>query len=282
MEIINLFKSYLATSGLKDITKRRYTYHIFNYLKHAGSKIENITLESARDFLIYLTDEKKLSKGTVNDYRSAIKYLFEVVLDIGWNDRKIAYLKGYKPLPVVLEKKEQIAVLEQVENILYRTMLTTIYSSGLRIQEAINLRISDINSKRMQIYIRESKNGHARYAILSEKNLELLRTYLELHPLKKQGKWQGEDYLFCSKSREKPVCIKTLRGELKKAVSKLGITKKITVHSLRHGFATHSLEEGTDIYTIKKLLGHRSISSTCVYLHILDERYFGGKSPFDS
>jgi site-specific recombinase XerD len=208
--------------------------------------------------------------------------LFEAVLDKGWNDRKIAYLRGYKPLPSVLEKSQIFDLINSIEKPVYKAIFTTIYSSGLRIQEAINLRISDIDSKRMQIHIRESKNGSARNAILSEKNLELLRIYIKTHPLSKSGKWNSEDYVFCISSREKPICSKTLRKVLNQAVEKLKINQKITVHTLRHSFASHLLEEGVNIFAIKELLGHRSISSTSVYLHVVDARKIGGKSPFDT
>lgn len=185
-------------------------------------------------------------------------------------------------MPTVLEKSQIFTLIDSMDEAIYKTIFTTIYSSGLRIQEAIKLKVSDIDSKRMQIHIRESKNGFARNAILSEKNLELLRTYIKTHPLSKQGKWNPEDYIFCISSKEKPICSKTLRNILKHSLEKLKITQKITVHSLRHSFASHLLEEGVSIFTIKELLGHKSISSTAVYLHVVDTRKIGGKSPFDS
>jgi len=283
MEILNLLEEYLSLSGLKESTKIRYGYMIRRFVTETAIiDSENISLDNARDFLNNLKNVKNLSIGTVNDYRSAIKYLFEAILDKGWNDRKIAYLKGYKSLPSVLEKSQIIALIGSIDDILYKTILTTIYSSGLRIQEALNLKISDIDSKRMQIHIRESKNGSARNAILSEKNLVLLRHYLKVHPLSKLKKWEAEDYIFSISSREKPICSKSLRSVFNQAVIKLKIIKKVTVHTLRHSFATHLLEEGVSIFVIKELLGHRSISSTVVYLHVVDTRKLGGKSPFDT
>lgn len=178
MEIIELLESYLNISNLKEKTIRRYKYLIKAFLEFSGIDKEKINLDVVREFINYLKETKNLSIGTINDYRSAIKYLFEVVLDKGWNDRKIPYIKGYKTLPAILEKSETIELIESIGNTLYRTILMTIYSSGLRIEEAINIRVSDIDPKRMQIYIRQSKSGSGRYAILSEKNLEYLREYL--------------------------------------------------------------------------------------------------------
>lgn len=282
MEIIELLESYLNISNLKEKTIRRYKYLIKAFLEFSGIDKEKINLDVVREFINYLKETKNLSIGTINDYRSAIKYLFEVVLDKGWNDRKIPYIKGYKTLPAILEKSETIELIESIGNTLYRTILMTIYSSGLRIEEAINIRVSDIDPKRMQIYIRQSKSGSGRYAILSEKNLEYLREYLRRHPLSKKGKWQPEEFLFCTSSREKPVSLKSVRDALKEALEYRFIKKKITVHSLRHGFAVHTLEEGSDIFKVKELLGHSSIVSTCYYLKLVDARKFGGKSPLDT
>ena len=161
MEIYSLLEEYLSLSGLKDSTKNRYRYMIKKFIITTEVESESLSLDNVRDFLNNLKNIRKLSIGTVNDYRSAIKYLFEAVLDKGWNDRKIAYLRGYKALPVVLEKSQIIALIDSIENPVYKAVFTTMYSSGLRIQEAINLRISDIDSKQMQIHIRESKSGSA-------------------------------------------------------------------------------------------------------------------------
>ena len=277
MEIYSLLEEYLSLSGLKDSTKNRYRYMIKKFIITTEVESESLSLDNVRDFLNNLKNIRKLSIGTVNDYRSAIKYLFEAVLDKGWNDRKIAYLRGYKALPVVLEKSQIIALIDSIENPVYKAVFTTMYSSGLRIQEAINLRISDIDSKQMQIHIRESKSGSARNAILSEKNLNLLRNYIKTHPLFRLKKWEPKDYIFCISSKTKPICSKTLRNVLNQAVKKLKINKKVTPHSI-----SHLLEEGVSIFTIKELLGHRSISSTAVYLHVVDARKIGGKSPFDT
>lgn len=282
MQIYNLLDEYLSLSGLKDTTIRRYKTMIKRFITVTALEPSDITLDDVKDFLLNLKDNQKLCIGTVNDYRSAIKYLFEVILDKGWNDRKIAYLRGYKPLPSVLEKSQIIELIDSIDNPIYKAILTTIYSSGLRIQEALNLKISDIDSKLMQIHIRESKNGSARNAILSKNNLGELRKYLITHPLAKGKKWASEDYIFCISRSEKPVCSKALRNTLNQAVIKLKITKKVTVHTFRHSFATHLLEEGTSIFTIKELLGHSAISSTFVYLHIADIRKLGGTSPFDT
>jgi len=268
-------------SGLKESTIKRYKSMIRKFVLATNKDPESISLDDVRDFLLDLKENKKLSIGTVNDYRSAIKYFFLVVLDKGWNDKKIAYLKGYKTLPVVLEKTEILNILDSIDDILCKTIFTTMYSGGLRINEVLNLKISDIDSKRMQICIRESKSGRERRAILSEKNLELLRELLKNHPVASPKKWDSEDYIFCLSSRDKHICSKSVRLNLIQTLQKLNIRKNTSTHVFRHSFATHLLEDGVSIFTIKELLGHKSISSTCVYLHVIDARKIGGKSPLD-
>lgn len=280
-QFINEIENHLKLTYLNKNTVKRYKSLITKFVNYVNLPKEEINIDHAREFLKYLRDTKKLSIGTVNDYRSGVKYLFEVVLDKGWNGRKIPYLKGYKPLPVAYSKKEVKQVLECTNNILFKTIFSTVYSSGLRIEEALNLKLSDIDSKRMQIHIRESKSGSARYAILSSQNYELLKKYFRDYWKKSFKSWSKDDYLFCTYAKEKPITSKTVRKELKKVFEACKITKPPKLHALRHSFSVHLLESGADLFTIKELLGHRSISSTCVYLQLVNLQSLGTKSPLD-
>lgn len=280
-EFLNEISENIQLTYLNKNTVRRYKYLIFRFIKYINLPKEKITLEHAREFLKYLRDKENLSIGTVNDYRSAIKYLFEVILDIGWNGRKVPYLKTYKSLPVVLSKNEVLKIISNAGDIFYKTLFSIIYSSGLRIQEALNLRLSDIDPERMQIHIRESKSGTARYTILAEKTHQLLKIYFKEYWLKNFFKWSKEDYLFCTYKKTKPITSRTVRKQFKKILMISNISKPATIHSLRHSFSSHLLENGTDLFTIKELLGHKSISSTCIYLHVVDFKQLGTKSPLD-
>lgn len=282
MESFIKLQKCLEMSGLKDETCQGYTYKIKSFLTTINKDVNEITLDDILEFLRELRYKKEYCIGTVNGYRNAIKYFYEVVLEKLWINKKIPRLKGYKPLPSVLSKEEVIEFIELMPNDVYKVILYTMYSSGLRVGEVVAIRVKDIDSKRMQIYIPESKNGSARYAILSERSLKMLR----YHVLKQKRKYGytflPDDYLFSSNKNESGhITKKTIKNNITKVVNKYCSEKKITSHTLRHSFATHMLEAGADIFQIKELLGHRSIQSTNVYLHIASPALMNIKSPFD-
>ncbi len=281
-KFINEIEKHLKLTYLNSNTSKRYKSLIIKFVTYINLSKEEINIEHAREFLEYLRDTKKLSIGTVNDYRSGIKYLFEVVLDKGWNGRKIPYLKGYKPLPVAYSQSEIKKIIQSTNDILFKTIFSTIYSSGLRIEEALNLKLSDIDANKMQLHIRQSKSGSARFAILSTNNYELLKKYYNEYWKKKFKNWNKEDYLFCTNNKTKHITSRTVRAELKKTIEKSRIKKPSKIHGLRHSFPVHLLETGTDLFTIKELLGHKSISSTCIYLQLVDLQSLGTKSPLDN
>lgn len=287
MNLHDKLKDYLETSGYSASIKSRYYAEASTFLKYLNNKPEgDITLEDARDFLKYIKNEKKLSIGTINNYRSALKYLFEVVMDVGWNDRKIPFLKYYSPLPSVLDTSELDRLFEAASsNIMYYTILNTIYASGLRVSEAVSLRVRDIDSSRMQIYITESKSGSARYAILSEKNLSQLRDYVVKFRRMFNYPFHKDSYLFPSitnyRNRFYHITRASVHRVIKQYCDIAGIKKKVSPHTLRHSFSTHLLEAGVGIYVIKELLGHKSITSTAIYLHLQDVTKLGVKSPLD-
>jgi integrase/recombinase XerD len=189
--------------------------------------------------------------------------------------RKVYYIdrpRREKTLPTVLSEEEITLIINAVENIKHKAILMTIYSAGLRISEAINLKLKDIDSKRMQIRIEQSKGKRDRYTLLSTKTLEILRIYfLEYKPkiwlFEGQG---GEQY-----------SDRSIQNILKMALSKTNIKKHITVHTLRHSFATHLLENGTDLRYIQNLLGHESSKTTEIYTHITTKGFDQIKSPLD-
>lgn len=282
MEPIARLQKCLEMSGLKDETCQGYTYKINSFLKQINKDANEITLDDILEFLRDLRYEKEYCIGTVNAYRNSIKYFYEVVLEKQWINRKIPRLRGYKPLPSVLSKEEVIEFIELMPKEIYKIILYTMYSSGLRVGEVVALKVKDIDSKRMQIYIAQCKNGSARYAIMSKRSLNMLR-YHVLEYKKKYGyKFLPDDYLFPSKKNESGhIAKKTIKNNITKVVKKYCSLKKITSHTLRHSFATHMLEAGADIYQIKELLGHSSLQSTNVYLHLASPSLMNIKSPFD-
>jgi integrase/recombinase XerD len=271
----------LNISNLSETTQSRYKYCILKFLFFVEEIKKEIEIQTVREFLYSLKEERNLSIGTVNDYRSATKYLFEVVIDEKWNDRKIPRLKDYKPIPVCLSINELKKLLENTHDILYKTIFSTIYSSGLRISEVVNIRFSDIDPERNIIHIRKSKSGRARNAILSDKNLIMLRKYYKKYWRKNHGKYGKEDYIFCTYTRNKPITTKSIRTNLKISTERSKINKELTPHSLRHSYAVHMLEAGASLLDVKNALGHKSILSTCIYLQLADPKKLWHKSPFD-
>lgn len=224
------------------------------------------------DFLRYLVNTRKISGSYQNQSINSIKFYYERVLN---GDRKVYTIDRPRKetiLPEVLSEEEVAQILNATENLKHKAILMTIYSAGLRIGEAINLKIKDIDSNRMQIRIEQAKGKKDRYTLLSGKTLEVLRKYVNEY---KPKFWlfegaKGEEY-----------SQKGIQQILKKAVLKVGIKKHITVHTLRHSFATHLLEAGTDIRYIQNLLGHSSGKTTEIYTHITTKGFNQIISPLD-
>jgi len=194
---------------------------------------------------------------------------------LGMNDKAVhlPHLKRERKLPVVLNRQECIAVFKAPELLKHRVLLSLIYSAGLRAGEASRLMIKDIDSGRMMIHIRQSKYNKDRYVPLSPLILKGLRKYFNAcHPL---------DYLFNGNEPGSPLSVRGMQWVLREAVKKCKLQKGITLHTLRHTYATHLLEEGMDIVTIKELLGHERIETTMVYLHVAKPNRSNVFSPFD-
>ena len=187
---------------------------------------------------------------------------------------KLPRMKEGRRLPMILSQSEVKAILEVTKNLKHRTILSTIYGAGLRISEAAKLKITDIDSKNMQIIIRQGKGKKDRYSILSNSNLTLLREYWK--------RYKPATYLFPGKNATGYITPRSIEKVFVESKLIAGIKKAATVHTLRHSFATHLLDAGTDICYIQRLLGHTSIQSTTIYLHLRRMDLLSIKSPLDS
>jgi integrase/recombinase XerD len=224
-------------------------------------------------FLRYLVTERKISTTYQNQSINAIKFYYEKVLG---GQRKFYFIdrpKKEKTLPSVLNTEEVKAILNATENIKHKAILMTIYSSGLRISETINLKIKDIDSERMQMRIEQAKGKRDRYTLLSEKNLHILRAYFK--------EYRPQTWLFEGVKLGEQYSTRSIQNIFHASVQKAGITKDVSVHTLRHSFATHLLENGTDIRYIQSLLGHSSSKTTEIYTHITTKGFDQIKSPLD-
>lgn len=235
-------------------------------------EIDQIDETMIVNFLRYLVTERKVSISYQNQSINAIKFYFEHVLRGQRMVYRIDRPQADKLLPVVLSEEEVAAILNATPNLKHKAILMTIYSAGLRVGEAVRLRINDIDSKRMQIRVVQSKGRKDRYTLLSKKTLEILRSYYV--PYRPQ-KWlfEGPD--------GGPYSDSSIQAILRASVKRAGIKKRVTVHTLRHSFATHLLENGVDLRYIQSLLGHSSSTTTEIYTHVTTKGFDQIVSPLD-
>jgi integrase/recombinase XerD len=264
----------MKVSGLSPRTQKSYAGHITGIAKHFKKPPDKLTLDEIKDYLVYMQEERRLSWSSRNVTVSALNFLFRVTL--GDTSRLMAMpsRKAPKRLPVVLSRDEVRQILNAPSNLKHRVMLKTAYSAGLRVGEVVKLRTEDIDSARMLIRVVQAKGNKDRYTILSPVLLSALRTYWET--LKLRSIW-----LFPSPTGDKPITTGTVQRVFHNAKAKSGVKKGKGVHTLRHSFATHLLEAGYDIRTIQLLLGHKSIKTTLVYLHVSKQNLAMVKSPLD-
>jgi len=229
--------------------------------------------QEIREYLHYLIQEKKASQSVISQSYSALKFLYETTLKRDWNGLRIPRAKMGKKLPVVLSQQEIQAIFSATRNLKHRALLMTIYSAGLRVSEAVHLKVSDIDSQRMMIRVQQGKGDKDRYTLLAKRTLEVLREYWR--------EYRPKDWLFYSHSFERPLSSRTVQVVLNRVLHQAGIKKPATVHTLRHSFATHLLEAGTDLYHIQHLLGHKSPKTTTIYLHLSRKDMVNVISPID-
>jgi tyrosine type site-specific recombinase len=253
-------------------TYRAYFSDFMEY--HKGRNIDRLKVPDINKYILYLVNEKKISVSQQNMRINAIKFYYEQVKG---GKRQyyggITRAKEYKSLPEVLSKNEIKRILAQISNIKHHCMISLVYSAGLRRSELLNLTPQDINSETMSVRIM-GKGKKCRYSLLSPKLLEELRHYFrEYRPQKWlfEGETPGEQY-----------SASALVKVLKEAAHRAGIKHRVHVHMLRHSFATHLLEQGTDLHTIQELLGHNDIKTTTIYLHVSSAHKAKIPNPLDT
>ena len=202
----------------------------------------------------------------------ALRFFYGVTLDRAEIPERIAYARTPRKLPDILSANEVVRFLEAVPSLKARAALTTAYAAGLRASETVSLKIGDIDSDRMLIQIRHGKGAKDRTVMLSPQLLEVLRTYWRLA--------RPEMWLFPGRG-DKPIDVQVLHAACRSATKAAGLTKRVSVHTLRHSFATHLLESGTDIRIIQVLLGHSNLSTTARYTHVAATTISKTQSPFD-
>jgi site-specific recombinase XerD len=210
--------------------------------------------------MLYLMKQRHLSDGTFRFYVAALKFLYRTTLKREWVVEKIKCPKRKRKLPVVLDISEVESLFSVTTNLKHKAILMITYSSGLRVSETARLKMTDIDSKRMMVRVRQGKGGNDRYSILSQTALEHLRQYWR--------KYRPTEWLFEGAKKDDHISTHSIQLMFYAARKRAGITKPASVHTLRHSFATHLIEAGTSLHHVQLLLGHRSPTTTTVYLHV--------------
>jgi site-specific recombinase XerD len=252
-------------------TIKTYLRWIERYAQYFRCSPAKLTAEHVRTFQHYLLDERQLSPSALNQAAAAMRFLYVTTLGSAIDVKKIPFARKPKKLPVVLSRREVTRILDQVLNLKHHMVLALIYASGLRISEALALVPADIDSERMQIHVHSGKGNKDRNTILSPTLLEELRVYWRA--CRPWGR------LFPGDKPGIPMHATSIQKAMQTARLKARIEKRATVHTLRHSFATHLLEGGMNIRVIQKLLGHGSLDTTSIYLHVaLDSAALQGDS----
>lgn len=272
-KIIDNYCKLLLLKRYSSHTIRTYKSMFFAFLKYFNKNPKLISEEEIKNYLEYLILNKNISISHQNQVINAIKFYYEQVLHL---PRKTYYIHRpvkERKLPAVLSEEEVAQILKQIINIKHKSIIYLIYSGGLRLSEVVNLKITDIDSKRNVIIIKEGKGKKDRLTLLSLKILELLREYYKQHR-PKYWLFEGQDGGKYSTTSVQKI--------FKNALASSKVKKRATIHTLRHSFATHLLERGTDLRYIQELLGHKNSKTTEVYTHITTKGFNKIKSPLDN
>jgi site-specific recombinase XerD len=260
--------------GLAPTTQRSYLHYVAEFAKYFNLSPDQLDLEAIRQYEVYLLNERKMSPDSVNTFVSAIQFLYLVTLEMPWGKHCFPRVRVASKLPVVLDPEEVAGFFDFVPSLKYRAALMLCYGAGLRISEAVAVKVSDIDSKRMLIRIEEGKGRKDRYVMLSPRLLAVLRRY-----------WRAakpREWMFPSWRENQHLSQTSLSQACRDASIKCGLHKRITAHTLRHSFATHLLEAGTDTRVIQVLLGHSRIETTARYVRVAAHVIAGTPSPLDS
>ena len=255
-------------------TQYVYLYHVSLFARHFHRSPELLGPDDIRAYQVHLANEKKLAPASIVLAVAALRFLYKICLKRDWSfENHIPAPKKPQKLPIVLSPEEVLQFLNCLGNTKHRAILTTCYAAGLRISEAVHLKPTDIDSQRMVIRVDQGKGHKDRYVMLSPKLLETLRSY-----------WRAmrpKCWLFEGEVAGQAITVGTVQQACERARRRSGIRKPISPHSMRHAFAVHLLESGTDVRTIQLLLGHRNLTTTAAYLRIATTKVCSTSSPLD-
>lgn len=272
-QLIAKMEEEIKLKGYSLKTKKAYINHIRRFFSYINKDLDKISDDEIRKYVIFLIEKEGVSHSYVNQAISSIKFLCNNVINKNCIIDTISRPKKEKKLPMVLSFQEVTKILTALKNEKHKTILFLIYSAGLRVGEVVKLKAEDIDSERMLIHVVQGKGKKDRYTLLSQVTLEQLRRYFRLY--------QPEKWLFPGQNNKGHITERTVEKIFKNACKIANIKKKVSVHSLRHSFATHLLEGGIDLRYIQELLGHASSKTTEIYTHVTQKSLRNINSPLD-
>lgn len=259
--------------NLAPSTIEAYTYHVDNFLRHCGRPAEELGPDEIRQYQLHLIREKQIGWSRFNQAVCGLRFLYRFTIPRPWHVAMIPFGKRPKRLPLVLGQEDASQLIQCTRNLKHRTVLLTQYAAGLRLSESRHLQITDIDAKRMQLRVRQGKGRKERRIPLSPRLLTALRDYWRAYRV--------PTYLFPGRDNDTPISETTIQKAIKAAAREAGLSPAISPHTLRHSFATGLLEAGVDLLTISQLLGHKSFTTTMIYLHVRRPHLNSTPSPLD-
>jgi integrase/recombinase XerD len=268
------FKKDLEIKGFSDRTVDAYVRLVRLYRDHLDRPIDpDAAGKQVKDFFHYMLHEKNASRSYVRQTYGALKYYYTVTLGLEWDVDRIPRVRKTHRLPEILSGEEVRRLLSVTKNIKHKAMLMVTYSAGLRVSETAALKLADIDSDRMTIRVDQGKGKKDRYTLLAEQTLQFLRGYWRMY--------EPTHWLFEGQEPTRHLNVSSIQRAFGDSRKKARIKRHVTVHSLRHSFATHLLEQGTDIHVVQRLLGHASIQGTTINLRLKMESLTKVTSPLD-
>lgn len=263
----------LKLRGCSPRTGKAYLSWVARFAAHYRRSPEQLGSEQVRAYLVVLLAEGKRSRSTLVQAFCALKFFYVHVLHRSFEVEDLRFPRQRGKLPRVLSESEVRRLLESAADLKEQAILMTLYSTGLRLRELTHLQVKDIDSTRMQIRVRQGKGAKDRTVLLSRTLLDGLRRYFQ--------SYQPESWLFYGETRQQPLSDKTVQRLVRRLSAKAGLRPGVTTHTLRHSFATHLLEHGTELPYIQELLGHRSVKTTMLYTRISPHALRKVISPLD-
>jgi len=272
-DVLDKLSQDMRLRNLSQHTYAEYYRYSKSFQDYFNKPAIELGVEDAREYLLYLSDVRELTPGTINIHNAAIRFLYRITLETHFPSSNIPMKRIRRSIPDILTREEIKAMLDACDNLRDKCILMVAYSAGLRVSEVAGLRARDIDGVKIRLFIEKGKGDKDRYAILAQSTLDTLREFWK--------EYRPKDHLFISRNK-RPISHRAIQEVFRRHAIKAGITKKVSMHTLRHGFATHLLEDGATILHIKQSLGHSKVETTYFYLRLLAIHEMNVKSPMDT